>query len=119
MACLRLGAVTRPRGHLVLATADPRGARSGCCGRVGAHRKDKPSTVLEQGWIDIRIVRADLFRQRRDIELDRATTTRLEVDEERTVQRAEDVARMRFAVQQLLRSSEAVDLLTRARQRAQ
>ena len=36
------------------------------------HRKNEPPTLLEQDLIDIRIVRADLFRHVRDIELDRA-----------------------------------------------
>ena len=63
------------------------------------HRKNKPPTLLEQDLIDIRIVRADLYRQMRDIKFDWPTATRFKVDEERTVLRAEDVAWMRFAVQ--------------------
>ena len=82
------------------------------------HRQNEPPTLLEQDLIDIRIVRADLVRHVRDIEFDWPTATRFEVDEERAVLRAEDVAWMRFAVQQLLGSSAAVDLLTRALQRA-
>ena len=82
------------------------------------HRKNKPPTLLEQNLIDIRIVRADLVRHVRNIEFDWSTATRFEVDEEQTVLGAEEVAWMRFAVQQLLCSSATVDLLTRAVQRA-
>ncbi len=56
------------------------------------HRKNKPTTLLEQDLIDIRIVRADLVRHVRNIELDWPTTTRFEVDEQRSVRRAQDVA---------------------------
>jgi len=82
------------------------------------HRQNEPPALLEQDLIDNRIVRADVFRQMRDIELDWPTAASFEVDEERTVLRAEDVAFMRFAVQQLLCRSAAVDLLTRAPQGA-
>jgi len=82
------------------------------------HRKNKPPTLAEQDLIDIRIVRADLVRHVRNIEFDWPTATRFEVDEERAVLRAEDVAWMRFAVQQLLGSAAAVDLATHALQRA-
>ena len=73
------------------------------------HRKNEPPTLFEQNLIDIRIVRADLVRHVRDIELDRPTATRFEVDEEQAVLGAEEVARMRFAVQQLLGGAAAVD----------
>jgi len=39
------------------------------------HRKNKPSTLLEQDLIDIRIARADLVRHVRNIELDGPTAT--------------------------------------------
>ena len=83
------------------------------------HRKDKPLALFEQDLIDVRIVRADLIRHMRKIELDRATATRFEVDEQRAVLHAEEVAWMRFAVQKLLGSPAAVDLVTRALQRAE
>ena len=83
------------------------------------HRKNEPPTLLEQGLIDIGIVRADVVRHVRNIELDGPTATRLQVDEERTVLRVEDVAWMGFAVQQLLAGAAAADLATRALQRAQ
>jgi hypothetical protein len=68
--------------------------------------------------IDIGVVPADLVRHVRNIEFDRPTATRFEVDEPQAVLGAEEVAWMRFAVQQLLGSSTAVDLSTRAVQRA-
>ena len=63
------------------------------------HRKDKPPALLKQDFIDIGIVSADVVRHVRNIEFDWPTATRFEVDEERTVLRAEDVAWMGFAVQ--------------------
>lgn len=83
------------------------------------HRKNKAPTLLEQDLIDLRVVGADLGRHVRNIKLDRSAATRFEVDEKRAVLGAEEVAWMRFAVQQLLGSSTVVDLLTRAVQRAQ
>ena len=56
------------------------------------HRKNKPPTLLEEDLIDIRIVRADLVRQVRNIEFDWSTATRLEVDEQQAVLRTEDVS---------------------------
>jgi len=44
-----------------------------------------------------------------EIELDGSTAARLEVDEQRAVLRAEHVARMRFAVEQLLLRAAVVD----------
>ena len=82
------------------------------------HRKNKPPTLLEQDLIDIGIVGADLVRHVRKIEFDWPTATRFEVDEERAALRAEEVAWMGFAVQQLLGSAAAVDLASHALQRA-
>ena len=61
------------------------------------HRKNKPSTLLQQNVIDVRIVGTDPVRHVRDVELDGSTTTRFEVDEEQAVHGVEEVARMRFA----------------------
>ena len=83
------------------------------------HRKNEPPTLCEQNLIDIRIVRADLVWHVRNIELDGSTATRFEVDEQQAALGAEEVARMRFAVQQLLGSAAAVDPFTRALQRAE
>ena len=83
------------------------------------HREDEPPTLLEQGLVDIGIVRADVVRHVRNIELDGPTATRFQVDEERTVRCAEDVAGMGFAMQQLLFGAAAADLAAPALQRAQ
>ena len=83
------------------------------------HGEDEPPTLLEQDLIEIRVVRADLDRRVRNVKLDRPTATGLEVDEERAVGCAEDVAWMRFAVQQLLLGAAVVNLLPRALQRAE
>lgn len=56
------------------------------------HRKNKPPTLLKQDLIDIGIARTGLVRHVRNIELDRPTATRFEVDEQQTVLGAEDVA---------------------------
>src|SRR5262245_69378 len=76
------------------------------------HGKHESPALLEQDLIDIRVMRADLVGCVRDVELDRPTAARLEVDEERAVRRVEDVAWVRFAVQQLFGSSTGVDVLT-------
>ena len=85
----------------------------------GDHRKDQPSTLCEQDAVEIRIVRADLVRHVRDVELDGSTAARLEVDEERAVRGVKDVARVRFAVQQLLVGAAATDPFPGVLQRAQ
>jgi hypothetical protein len=45
------------------------------------HRKNKPATLLKQNSINIWVVRADLVGHVRNIEFDRSTATRFEVDE--------------------------------------
>jgi hypothetical protein len=69
--------------------------------------------------IDIRIVGADLVWHVRNVELDGSTATRLEVDKQQAGLGAEEVARMRFAVQQLLGRAAAMDPFPRALQRAE
>ena len=59
--------------------------------------------------IDGRIALADLLRHVGEVEFDRPTTTRLQVDKPQPVLRAEHVARMRLAVQQLLLSTALLD----------
>ena len=49
------------------------------------HRKNKPPTLVEQVLIDVRILRGDLVRHVRNVEFDRSTATRFEVDEQRAV----------------------------------
>ncbi len=81
------------------------------------HHQNKPPTFREQNLIDIGIVRADLLRGVRNIELDGSTTARFEVDEEQAVTGVEEVARMRFAVQQLVHGAAAANPLPSALQR--
>ncbi len=66
------------------------------------HGQNESPTFREQNPIDIRIVRADLLRQVRNIELDRSTAAGFEIDEQQAVTGAEDVAGMRLTVQQLV-----------------
>jgi hypothetical protein len=82
------------------------------------HRKYKPPTLREQYLIDIRIARADLLWDVGNIKLDGSTATGFEVDEQQAVTGAEQVAGMRFPVQQLLDGAAAVDPFTSALQRA-
>ncbi len=83
------------------------------------HRKHEPPTLREQNLIDVRIARTDLLWHVGNIKLDGSTAARFEVDEQQAVTGAEEVARMRFAVQQLLGSTAAVDPFTSALQRAE
>jgi hypothetical protein len=83
------------------------------------HRKHEPPTLREQNLIDARITGADLLRHVGNIELDGSTAACFEVDEQQAVTGAEEVARMRFAVQQLLGSTAAVDSFSSALQRVE
>ena len=83
------------------------------------HRKHEPSALREQNLIDVRIARADLLWHVDNIKLDGPTASRFEVDEQQAVTGAEEIARMRFAVQQLLGSTAAVDPFTSTLQRAE
>ena len=66
------------------------------------HRKHEDPALAKQVLIDSRIVLADFFGRMGDVELDRSAATRLEVYKQQPSLRAEHVARMRLAVQQLL-----------------
>lgn len=75
----------------------------------GDHGQHEDPALANQRLISAGIVRADLdgrsFRpdgRMRDVELDRPTTARLEVDEQKPIPRPEHVARVRLAMQQLL-----------------
>jgi hypothetical protein len=83
------------------------------------HRKHQPPTLREQNLIDVPIARADLLWHVGNIKLDGSTAARFEVNEQQAVTGAEEVARMRFAVQQLLGSTTAVDPFTSALQCAE
>ena len=67
--------------------------------------------------ISVRIARADLFGHMGKVELDRPTATRLEVYEQWPVLRAEHVAWVRLAVQQLLGAAVLADHSSQASQR--
>ena len=81
------------------------------------HRKDEASALAGQVLINDRIAFADLFGHVGEVESDRPSTTGLEVDEHRPVLRAEHIARMRLAVQQLLGSAAVLDRSSQASQR--
>ena len=83
------------------------------------HRKHETPTLREQNLIDVRIERADLLWHVGNIKLDGSTAARLEVDEQQAVTGAEEVAGMRFAVQQLLGSTAVADPFTSALQRTE
>src|SRR5260370_41207825 len=83
------------------------------------HREHEPPTLREQNLIDVRIARADLLWHVGNVKLDGSTAARFEVDEQQAVTGAEEVAGMRFAVQQLLGSTTAVDPFTSAPQRTE
>ena len=59
--------------------------------------------------VNIRIAFADLFGRMGEVEFDRPTATRLQVYEQRAGVRAEHVAWVRFAVQQLLGGAAVAD----------
>src|SRR4029079_7789542 len=67
------------------------------------HRQDEDPTVAEQCLINVRVERADVFGDMGQVELDRPATTRLEVNEERTLLRVDDVPGARLCAQELLR----------------
>ena len=76
----------------------------------GGHKGERQHPALvQQAVVDIRIVRGNRFGSMSDIELDRAADARLEVDEQQAVLRPEEVSRVRFAVDQLLRQVPAKD----------
>src|SRR4029079_12773782 len=81
------------------------------------HRQDEDPTVAEQCLINVRVERADAFGDMGQVELDRPATTRLEVNEERTLLRVEDVPGVRLAVQQLLGGSSLANRTGRGRER--
>ena len=67
--------------------------------------------------ISVPIVLADFVGHMGDVELDRAAATRLQVYEQQPVLRPEQVARVRFAVQQLLGGAALADRVPEASQR--
>ena len=73
------------------------------------HGKHEDPALAEQLMVNIRIALADLFGHMGEVEFDRPTATRLEVYEQRAGFRAEHVAWVRFAVQQLLGGAAVAD----------
>ena len=85
----------------------------------GDHRQNQPSTLCEQDVVEVRIVRADLVRHVRDVELDGSSAARLEVDEQQAAGVRRTLPGMRFAVQHLLVGATAADPFPGVLQRAQ
>ena len=69
------------------------------------HRQDEPLAISEQPSIDTPIVLAHPCWTVREVELHRPTAAGLQIDEPRPELRAQHVARVRLAVQQLLGSA--------------
>ena len=82
------------------------------------HREHEQPTLAEQSLIGVAIALADIFGRMGDVELDRSPAARLEIDEPNPVVRAEHVAGMRFAVEQLLASAAVGDRLSSAPERS-
>src|SRR5579862_4667439 len=83
----------------------------------GNHRQNEEAEHAQEFLIGAGIALADLFRHVSEIELDRSAAARLEIDEQRPALRAEQVARVRLSVQQLLGARALVDRATLASQR--
>ena len=94
-----LGAQLAPVWELVASIPAPR------CD----HRQHEDPALAQQALIDTRIVLADFFGRMGEVEFDRATATRLEVEEQQSVLRGEHVAWMRLAVQELLGGAALTD----------
>jgi hypothetical protein len=62
--------------------------------------------LINRAWVAL----ADRLGHMGEVELDRPTAARFEVDEQRPDRRAEHVARMGLVVQQLHRGAEVADL---------
>ena len=82
------------------------------------HRENELPALVQQPLVDVRVVLADRLGNVGEVELDGSTAARLEVDEQRAVLRAEHVARMRLAVEQLLHGAAVVDRPSQASQSA-
>jgi hypothetical protein len=80
----------------------------------GDHRKHDDPALEEQFLINARIALADLFGHMGEVEFDRPTATRLEVDEKQPILRAEHVAWVGLTVQDLLGRAAVADRLSQA-----
>ena len=73
------------------------------------HREHELPALGEQSLVNARVVLAHRLWNMGEIELDGSAAARLEVDEQRSVLRAEHIAAMGFAVEQLLDGAVVVD----------
>jgi hypothetical protein len=73
------------------------------------HSQNEHPAVAEQFLISDRIAVADLLGHVRDVEFDGSAAARLEVYEQQPILRAEQVAWVRLAVQQLLAGAAVAD----------
>jgi hypothetical protein len=76
----------------------------------GDHGQNEESAHAQQILISPGIALADLFRYMSEVELDRSTAARLEIYEQRSGVRVEQVARVWLSVQQLLGGGALTDL---------
>jgi len=82
------------------------------------HRKNELPALLHQFLISARVVFADRFGHMGQVEFDRAMATGLEVDEQQSDFRAENVPGVRLAMEELLGRSAVADLSSQPSQRA-
>ena len=68
----------------------------------GDHRQHEDPAFAQQVLIDTLVVTGDFFGRVSEVELNGPTATRFEIDEQQPVLRGEQIARVRFAVEQLL-----------------
>ena len=80
----------------------------------GNHGKNKDPALAQQVSISAGIANAHIFGDMGEVELNRSTAARLEIDEQESGLRPEHVARVRLAVQQLLGSATVDDRLSSA-----
>src|SRR5215469_7097345 len=73
------------------------------------HRENELTTLVQQSLVHARVVLADRLGNMGEIELDGSTAERLKVNEQRAILRAEHIALMRLAVEQLLHGAAVAD----------
>jgi len=76
----------------------------------GDHGQNDEAARAKQFLISVGIALADLVRHMSEVELDRPTAARLEIYEQRSAVRVEQVARVWLSVQQLLGGGALTDL---------
>jgi hypothetical protein len=80
----------------------------------GDHCQNEEAARAKQFSIGAGIALADLFGHMSEVELDRPTATRLEIYEQRSAPRVEQVARVRLSMQELLARGVLNDLTSLA-----